>query len=57
MQSHKSAFAGRGGKGGGLTRRQAIKRSLASVAGGVAMTLPALAKLSAATPWSPSKGP
>ncbi len=50
MQSHESAFAGRGGKGGGLTRRQAIKRTLAGLAGGVAMTLPALAKLSAGNP-------
>ncbi|MFI5019791.1 MAG: serine hydrolase domain-containing protein [Dongiales bacterium] len=55
MQSHESAFAGRGGKGGGLTRRQAMKRTLAGLTGGVAMTIPALAKLSAATPWSPEQ--
>ena len=61
MASQESKFVGRGGKGGGLTRRQAIKRTLASLTGGVAMSIPALAKVSAqsstppSTPWGPEQ--
>jgi D-alanyl-D-alanine carboxypeptidase len=60
VETNESAFVGRGGKGG-LTRRQAIKRTLAGLTGGVALTIPPLAKLSAqsaaplATPLTPEQ--
>jgi D-alanyl-D-alanine carboxypeptidase len=54
MESHESEFVGRGGIGGTLTRRQAIKRTLASLTGGVAMTIPAMANLSAQSSASPA---
>ena len=44
--NHESKLVGRGGR---LTRRQVLKRSLAGAAGAAAMTIPPLARISAQT--------
>jgi len=53
MGYRESKFGGHGGDGGGFTRRQALKRSLAGVAGAAVMTMPPLVRVSAQTSETP----